>query len=505
MAPHNSIPVIDLFAGPGGLGEGFSSVSEGPARFKIGLSIEKDPVAHQTLVLRAFTRQFTGRLPDEYFSRIRGEISQADLFALFPAQARAAAEEAVCLELDAETAGIARRLVAARVERGGRWVLIGGPPCQAYSLVGRARNKGVRGYTPSEDPRQTLYVEYLQILADHAPAVFVMENVKGLLSASVDNRRIFDRILSDLRNPSLAIRDEHGRGRARADATYRVYSIVEPTYENDPGLLSPSDFVVRSERYGVPQARHRVILVGVREGFAGAPQTLRPKRRLVTVEEALSGLPKIRSGLSDQPDDAAAWARLVRSFASTQWARRYPDRDVRSAIRTASDLVHSRNRGGEFLPTRRTGQNHGNGVYNHMSRAHIASDLARYFFASCFAMVHGKSPAMRDFPRDLLPAHENVELAVQGGHFADRFRVQVAERPSTTVTSHISKDGHYYIHPDPSQCRSLSVREAARLQTFPDDYFFCGPRTAQFHQVGNAVPPFLASQIARSIADLMSE
>ena len=139
------------------------------------------------------------------------------------------------------------------------------------------------------------------------------------------------------------------------------------------------------------------------------------------------------------------------------------------------------------------------GVCNHATRSHMLKDIYRYIYAACFAQIHDRSPKLSEYPADLLPEHENAK----SGDFNDRFRVQIYRHPATTVTSHISKDGHYYIHPDPHQGRSLTVREAARLQTFPDNYYFCGNRTQQYAQVGNAVPPLLARQVAEIVNDIL--
>jgi len=182
-----SVPLIDLFAGPGGLGEGFSRTltKSGQRAFKIALSIEMDAVARQTLKLRSFLRTFDDGPPSKYYAMVRlsAQPPRKRLEALyehFPKRAAEADEEAWEAELGKVDVDTVRGRVDKALGTAETWVLIGGPPCQAYSLVGRARNAGKDDYVPESDHRQYLYLEYLQVLADHSPAAFVMENVKGL-------------------------------------------------------------------------------------------------------------------------------------------------------------------------------------------------------------------------------------------------------------------------------------------------------------------------------------
>jgi DNA (cytosine-5)-methyltransferase 1 len=503
------IPVIDLFAGPGGLGEGFSALrhDEKPV-FKITLSIEKDPYAHKTLALRAFYRQFPDKdAPTEYYDHLRGKLSTDDLYAKFAAQAKAARREAWHAELGSPK--FTKDVIDARIResRGdaANWVLIGGPPCQAYSLVGRARLLGESTERYETDKRHNLYRRYLRIIAVHEPPVFCMENVKGLLSAKHHQKQVFVKILRDLEHPLKA--DSATRGDDDCRLRYRLFALVKR--EGEPlGPLAPEDYVVQMEDYGIPQARHRIIIVGVRSDLERTPRHLETADP-VTINQAIGDLPRLRSGLSREPDSDEAWSRVVGEAPVMHWANNGADL-ARELGEVALNVPRNLTRGGEFIagtpsPGFSTDWFHDpklKGFCNHASRSHIRKDLYRYMFAASFAKIHNRSPVLKEFPKTLLPKHENVAEAIKDGKFNDRFRVQISGRSSTTVVSHISRDGHYYIHHDPTQCRSLTVREAARLQTFPDNYFFEGPRTQQYLQVGNAVPPLLARQIAGIVFDL---
>ena len=291
----------------------------------------------------------------------------------------------------------------------------------------------------------------------------------------------------------------------RTPLAYNLYALAD--YGNSRrkqslskwGLAARYSFDAKSTRYPRPASTD---IAWCRDDIKAEPASLRIEPEEITMWQAMQDLPPLRSRLSRKPDLVSGLGRrAVRKTPGFKPLRRSsPDIFRRYETMLASELNHS-------CYGRRVCQNNEpalwnqkwffdenlDGVCNHSARSHIAKDLWRYLYAACFARVHKSRPCSMTF-RFFVPAHKNVHGKNSKGEaiFADRFRVQVNHRPSTTMTSHISKDGHYFIHPDPAQCRSLTVREAARLQTFPDNYFFMGPRTAQYHQVGNAVPPLLA-------------
>lgn len=517
---HKTISVVDLFAGPGGLSEGFSSFcsSDGNNAFHIRLSIEKDKYAHQTLLLRSFFRQFPqGDAPEEYYDFIRNnnEKNLDQLLDLFPIEGSSARNEAKCAELgrDEKTQEEIDSWIEATIGGEEKWVLIGGPPCQAYSTVGRSRNKAVKGYRPEEDKRHFLYREYLRIISNSWPAVFVMENVRGIVSSKVNGEKIFPNILNDLSNPSSVFEN------CNSDTTHRyhIYSLTQKPasmdVSNGPVYKNPYDFTIKCEEYGIPQSRHRVILLGIRDDLDEFRHDTLMESPPVTVEQVLDDLPRLRSGISRGMDSPDEWLNNLFIIQNEQWAldlARYQKtkRIGREILdRTKKLNLPQSDRGNEFLFCNTGPSYHRDwfhdprlkGVCNSVTKEHIAKDLHRYFFASCFAEAEGRSPELTDFPRELLPEHKNIDKVKGHRFFADRFKVQMRDRPAKTIMSHIAKDGHYYIHYDPSQCRSFTVREAARVQTFPDNYFFMGSRTQQYSQVGNAVPPLLALKIAEIV------
>ena len=302
---------------------------------------------------------------------------------------------------------------------------------------------------------------------------------------------------------------------------------MEMDFKGNPVYARDQDFLIKAEDYGIPQKRHRVIILGVRDDIPFHPITLQ-KVKQVPLEKVIGDLPPIRSGLSrtyletikingkikrtylKEPDSDERWMELINSFRKEiiSWngfAKSYSEQEVTLPLNGI---------GAEFIkyktPSKKNplynwyNDKNLNGVANHESRAHLTQDLMRYMFSSMFAFKKKRFPRLHEFDAhddQLMPDHKSAK----SGKFADRFRVQLAHEPATTVTSHISKDGHYFIHYDPNQCRSLTVREAARIQTFPDNYLFCGPRTSQYHQVGNAVPPYLAYQISEIVGKLFNK
>lgn len=511
-----TIPVVDLFAGPGGLSEGFSAfkISEAEQPFKIALSIEKDSFAHKTLELRSFFRKFSpSGVPSEYYEYLKGEITREALLEKYPLEAKEAAEEAWHAELGKISYDKVVQRIGESLNKAKHWVLIGGPPCQAYSIMGRVRIKAEDPKNFEKDHRHFLYREYLKIIWDHEPPVFVMENVTGILSSKMNGKYIFDKILNDLTCPPKAFYNVQKHKGLNGSLKYNIYSLVKNKKDTD--FYEKKDYVIKCENFGIPQRRHRVILIGIRSDLNVKPELLLESSKKMNMWDVLKDMPKLRSGLTDMWDSLENWEKAISEIKNYIWFREKKiDPELSKQLKKyLLRIKHSFGLGSEYVSHNKSPRYFKKwfidpklgGVCNHTSRKHIKKDLHRYFYATCFARTYSKSPKIKDFPKEIWPDHENVLEACNGTMFADRFRVQLKNKPSTTITSHISKDGHYFIHPDPVQCRSLTVREAARLQTFPDNYFFEGPRTPQYSQVGNAVPPLLARQIARVVYNIFKQ
>ena len=496
--------IIDLFAGPGGLAEGFNTY-KGRVSFKTQVSVEMNHYACETLRGRkAFLEASENDdqvnldlLKDHWAS----SICQTSKSRVLNAISSSLSQKINNIVLHGEMGtpktdfDILTKITKLR-ESNNEIVLVGGPPCQAYSMAGRVKNAANPNYDATKDKRNYLYQEYLKFIGASQPAVFVMENVKGLLSAKIEGASVFNNILNDLQKPINPFTGNVG-------ANYKIYSLVKREGDIEQNifgsLFDAKDFLVKAEDYGIPQARHRVILLGVRNDITKIPKILEPQLK-VSVKDAIDKLPELRPSITDRVLSDQQFNFELRAIALdlAKEANNFGDTGFSSHLLSLEASIAS----SKHQYIRQSDSYDLFGVYNHYSRKHMLGDIKRYFYVSSFADFYGRSPrGHHEFPYEgLAPDHKNWK----SNKFVDRFRCQVAVQPANTVTSHISKDGHHFIHYDPIQARSLSVREAARVQTFTDEYFFSGPQTAQYQQVGNAVPPELAKQIAAIVDDLLN-
>ena len=517
---------IDLFAGPGGLGEGFYQ-----AGFEISVSVEKEKTECRTLL----ARKIFHRLRENGFNRLAekfrvGKISLDVIKEDHPEIYADCEKRVLNLELgEADFSHVIRSIKGCIGNFSSKnLVVIGGPPCQAYSVVGRSRqaSKKIRANTPDRiekfysDNRHTLYREYLKILAVFRPTIFVMENVKGILTArkgaDEPTGSVIKQILKDIESPLQSLRSDkefmtecRRLGLKLQGEQYVLVPLAQPASTEllIDGLTPPEpvDYLIKCEEFGVPQARHRVMICGVRRDLwerLGSPDYLTPSKKPTTVADMIKNMPELISRLTNEDDSPKKWAGFVGKQIATLTGDKSPqltssESYEESFINSAQSKTKSCR--SFVFDTRK--------VLDHKTRSHMKSDLARYYYCSRFAEMHSRNAKIDDWPvGDLLPKHADIKIEgnrAKAAGFSDRFKVQVWDKPAYTITSHLAKDGHYYIHPDPSQCRSLSVREAARLQTFPDSYRFEGGISLQFHQIGNAVPPFLAYQIGKLIRNYL--
>ena len=406
------INYIDLFAGAGGLSEGFTASGYHPVAH-----IEMNPAACLTLKTRVcyYYLKENGNL-DIYNKYLKGEITREKLYSAVPDKMlhsvieQTMSSESMPVLFDKIDKLMTQQGVS-RID-----IIVGGPPCQAYSLVGRA----VKGPDMAKDPRNYLYQLYIQVLTRYKPKLFVFENVPGLLTANKG------KYFSDMKD-----------------------AFKKAGYDIDFKILNSKDF-------GVLQNRQRVILIGRRQDIPGAYPTFKKITSTYTVADIFDDLPSIQAG-----------------EASTKYRRNRIGQYLRfSGIRQPGDILTW-----------------------HVARPHIERD--REIYRRVIEAWNKDKQRLKytELPEELC-THKNRQA------FLDRFKVVAADLPAShTMMAHISKDGHYFIHPDINQARSITVREAARIQSFPDNFFFEGSRTAAFTQIGNAVPPLMAKGIAEALIE----
>lgn len=403
---------IDLFAGAGGLSEGFVRAGFTPVAH-----VEYDKAACYTLRTRVafhFLRE-TENL-NIYYDYLKGEKNREKLYSFIP-------ENILSSVINAEIGKDNEKIfhsIDGLLGKESVDLIIGGPPCQAYSIVGRAPLKHKK-----DDERTRLYIQYGRFLKKYNPKMFVFENVPGILSA--------------------------------ADGLY--YKNLQSYYKRLGYNVEAK--LLNSYNYGVVQHRQRVIIIGWKKELNFSYPDIPEINDKYYRDTIFSDLPPIRPGENKK---------------THKYYKETNDYLSKNAIRNGIDFVSQ-----------------------HISRPHNERDLKIYKLAIDY-LEQGER-----LKNDKIPAEMRTQKNVSD--FLDRFKV-VGKEPHTMI-AHIAKDGHHFIHPDKKQLRSISVREAARIQSFPDDYYFEGikedqPRTAAFRQIGNAVPPLMAEKIAEQINKILN-
>ena len=522
---------VDIFAGAGGLGEGFAQAGIRPA-----LSCDADMHCVSTLRLRRFFHCFSkNRAPATYYDYLRGNVPLEELNKKHRHEWEEAENSVLACNLGQRLDNLPLHERIRSTVQNDDLILLGGPPCQAYSIAGRSRRLGIGNRQKNKDElakefytdeRHTLYLTYLEVIAFHKPKVFVFENVRGLLSAKSsvksDSGSVFNNIIDGLRNPADILHQlgykKNDLGKRIGKSRYKLISLNEnfdEKHNQESSNLSPKSFLINTADYGVPQHRERVFIVGIREDI-NPKISLKKSKETKTVRSVIGGLPKLRSGLSKNSDTNVNWVDNISSKMALFDIQNSDFEELTIALQKLIQISPKLSRGGDykacqintktkdplelFLRDKKV-----QGWLQHETRGHMDLDILRYFYCATVAQKLGYSPKLNDWQGNLnllKPKHKNIRKSSRGLSsrvHSDRFKVQIWDKPSSTITSHISKDGHYFIHPDPAQARSLTVREACRLQTFPDNYFFSGPRTEQYKQVGNAVPPYFSFQLATAI------